>query len=1322
MKSSLLLLAAAINFSATGAGELFVKRDAPDGGDGSAERPYNSIQAAVDAAEEGAVVKVLPGVYDNGGKNDGYMQSRVVLSRCITLEATGSKEETHIVGGRSSSADGYGADAVRCIFAGSTGSTVKGFTIRNGSVLNAEDTPAGSGGGVCGLNGDKTSVWVVDSVISNCAAARGAAVRYATVVRSLVVGNERRGLGNGAAGRDAAFYNCIVTGNRSYSQPLLHNCNIVNCTVFGNESGSLWEGAYVRNSLFFANTASTAGIKDVRNTVIDVFTSVAAEGQEWRDNHAGVDRHQVISPAFEDVRPIEGAAAATAGTAESMRIYGATVKEEYLRFDFFGNPIPESGTIAAGAVQTIAPAPVSGGITFVGVGSFKVYGQPGIVDGLWAHPEAYPSQIRIPASRVAGEHIFSYWIGSNEGANWRAPQMDDSFYVVPPSRPGEFLNVGVRIASADWVRYVSRSGNDNNDGKTPASAFRTLQKAADAINGSYVNSVVYCGEGEYGETDGSVVAGGHNTRLAVTTASKFYIRFKGAGKGKSVIVGKADASGGCGAGACRGVYFASPCILQGFSVSNCYAAAEGDDTAKGGAGILATGNAQIADCRFENCVGDKGAIGFYGAYMRCEFRNGYATTACFRGARFFTACSFFNNWGGSQGVIYGGEGKLYNCSMWAGVFDGTFSRNYGGGTYLYNSLLMKYMESSSGGKLSGCVVQNGGGYFVTKTGFTKVEDSKCVDAENGDFRLFRDSVLLTAGATLPADWMMYYASSDINGKPFSFNSDGNTIVGSDQSPVARVTVAAPVSGTIEPDGVLALGEDDSITLAYTPDVPARNFLSFSVNGENVPGSAETMVLDGSAFADKAEFSVSAVFSTNWYVNASKPDDSGDGFTPDTAKRTLRAVMEDTAILSGDTVHAAPGRYDEGLMATPGFDGTTSNRVAIASGITLVADEGPELTTIAGAPSPRPHDNDTYGRGVGAVRAVYMAKYSRLKGFTVTEGRSDNSVADDNLYSSGGGIYAAGGAEGVIGEVENCTIRGNYGVRGGGSYAGKFINCRFGNNVSNGAQGEDCRIAYLYGCIFDQSFNNRNVMAPMCVVNCTFGPNTCVYGGAVTYKGCLFLSVTAKENIVSAGSVLENCAYVLGGSLATMIVEGKVTTSGCFAGNDAAALGVDENYVPVRGSVLIDNGPAQFGMSTFAGLDNRASQRVYNGRLDIGACEYDWRRDYCARLGCGGAKMTYVSPEVEDAESYLSIPSGARIDFAWGATRKGTGKFTADVSGDGMLSMDLDGARACEIAAVDGIVDFKFMLNGGNLQSFAFEGEGEGRLRSLGLGGLRIIIR
>ena len=1325
MKVYLLLLAVLFSLSGAGADELFVKRSAPDGGDGSAERPFNSIQAAVDAAGEDAVVKVYPGIYDNGGKSDGYMQSRVVLSRRITLEAVGSKEETHIVGVRSSAAEGYGTDAVRCIFAGETGSTIKGFTIRDGSVLDATDTPAGSGGGICGLNGNKASAWVVDSVVSNCAAARGGAVRSATLMRSLVAGNERKGLGNGAAGRDAAFYNCIITGNKSSGQSLLHNCNIVNCTVFGNDSSTLWEGAYVRNSLFFKNTATTAGLKDVRNTVIDVFTADVSTDDVWRDNQIGVGAPQVISPAFEDVRPIEGAVSAVAGAAESMNIYGATVNQEYLHFDFLGDPISESGAIAAGAVQSIAPAPVSGGISLMGVGSFKVYGQPNLVEGLWAYPLTYPSQIHIPASKVAGDHIFSYWIASNDSVNWRAPEMDDSFYAVPHPTPGEFLSVGVRIATPDWVRYVSPSGSDSNDGKSPSSAFRTLQKAADSINGSYVNSVVYCAEGIYGEDDGLVVAGGHNTRLAVTVSGSRYIRFKGAGRGASVIAGSADGDTGCrGAGACRGVYFASPCILQGFSVSNCYAAATGSDQACGGAGIFATANAQIADCRFEQCVGDKGAIGFYGAYLRCEFKDGYANTACFRGARFFTACSFYRNWGGTQGVIYGGEGKLYNCTMWAGVYDGTYSRNYGGGTYLYNSILMKHMESSSGGNLSGCVVYDNG-YFVTGSGFEKA-DPKCVDAAGGDFRLYRDSPAISAGAALPDDWRMYYASGDVNGKPFRFDQSGDTFVGCDQRPVARVAVAAPASGTLAPAGVFALGEDDSLELAYTPAVPARNFLGLSVNGAPPSGGSAVTVLAGAAYKDAVDLAVSAVFSTNWYVNAAMPDDSGDGFTPSTAKKTLRAVMTDTAVASGDTVHAAPGRYDSGEMPSPGFDGTTSNRVAIAEGVTLTADEGPAVTVIAGASAPQPYNNDSHGRGVAAVRSVYMAKYSRLIGFTVTEGKSDNSNTGDNLYSSGGGIYvaAAGGAEDTVGYVENCTIHGNAGYRGGGAYGGKFVNCRFYNNVSQGAQGEDCRIAYLYGCTFGASFGGRNVMAPKRVVNCTFGPGTCQYGGTVSYKGCLFLSVTAKENVVSSGSSLEDCAYVTGGTLASMIEDGSVSTQRCIAAAGAAELKVDADFVPLDGSALIDRGPEASDMNDFGGVDNRGGQRVYNGRIDIGANEYDHRRVYARKLGCVQADITFVSPQVVDRGDYLSIPGGAGMVVDWTELSASSGKVAmrASVDGDGIFAVGAEGETLLELAAADGEYSGRYSL-GGARQTFEFKGEGEARLVSLYRGaGFRIIIR
>jgi hypothetical protein len=411
------------------------------------------------------------------------------------------------------------------------------------------------------------------------------------------------------------------------------------------------------------------------------------------------------------------------------------------------------------------------------------------------------------------------------------------------------------------------------------------------------------------------------------------------------------------------------------------------------------------------------------------------------------------------------------------------------------------------------------------------------------------------------------------------------------------------------------------------------------------------------------------------------------------------------------------------MPSPGFDGTTSNRVAIAEGVTLTADEGPAVTVIAGASAPRPYNNDSHGRGVAAVRAVYMAKSSRLIGFTVTEGKSDNSDTGDNLYSSGGGIYvaAADGAEDTVGYVENCTIHGNAGYRGGGAYGGKFVNCRFYNNVSQGAQGEDCRIAYLYGCTFGASFGGRNVMAPKCAVNCTFGPGTCQYGGAVAYKGCLFLSVTAKENVVSSGSSLEDCAYVLGGTLASLVEAGSVTTTRCHTAADAGGFALSPDYVPLKGSVLIDKGPANFDASVFGGLDNRASQRVYNGRIDIGACEYDWRSDYARRLGCTGAEVAYASPEVVDSGTYLSVPDGSSLDVAWTQTDAGKVRLVAEVEGEGVFSVAQDGAVRFENTAADGRIQERVALDGPSLFSFAFHGGGAAKMYEFSRTGALVII-
>ena len=119
MKLGLIMAVSGVALQAVSS-EWYVSSSAATGGDGSREAPFQTIQAAVDAAAEDDIVKVMPGVYDTGSTNDGYMASRVWLTKRLTLEATGTKDETHIVGVRSTASGGYGSDAVRCIYAGQT--------------------------------------------------------------------------------------------------------------------------------------------------------------------------------------------------------------------------------------------------------------------------------------------------------------------------------------------------------------------------------------------------------------------------------------------------------------------------------------------------------------------------------------------------------------------------------------------------------------------------------------------------------------------------------------------------------------------------------------------------------------------------------------------------------------------------------------------------------------------------------------------------------------------------------------------------------------------------------------------------------------------------------------------------------------------------------------------------------------------------------------------------------------------------------------------------------------------------------------------------
>ena len=132
-------------------------------------KDYTTIQAAVDAANEGDTIWVLPGTYATGGRVDGNgFTNRVYISKGLTLRATSSNpDDTHIVGAKDESGDvhGRGPAAVRGVYVanGTANAVVWGFTIR-GCASPSMGLPGDGGMGGGATVPDKTakSNWFVN--------------------------------------------------------------------------------------------------------------------------------------------------------------------------------------------------------------------------------------------------------------------------------------------------------------------------------------------------------------------------------------------------------------------------------------------------------------------------------------------------------------------------------------------------------------------------------------------------------------------------------------------------------------------------------------------------------------------------------------------------------------------------------------------------------------------------------------------------------------------------------------------------------------------------------------------------------------------------------------------------------------------------------------------------------------------------------------------------------------------------------------------------------------------------------------------------------
>lgn len=402
---------------------------------------------------------------------------------------------------------------------------------------------------------------------------------------------------------------------------------------------------------------------------------------------------------------------------------------------------------------------------------------------------------------------------------------------------------------------------------------------------------------------------------------------------------------------------------------------------------------------------------------------------------------------------------------------------------------------------------------------------------------------------------------------------------------------------------------------------------------------------------------------DWYVNANKGSDSNDGMAASTAYQTLAMATTNINLKSGDTVHVASGVYSNGFVTVD----ARRFRAILPEGVTLLGD-GAESTIIEGAYDHANGTAESYWCGEDAVSCVRLSRGSVIRGFTLTRGRSSAFNKD----KWGGAVYASGIEYAAY--VVDCVLTNNFAGRGAGLCGCTAIRCRFESNGAS-TSGTDIFQGRAWNCIFGdvmkttEGNTDDNVYQGGPYVNCMFkGIGHASWQSGSDYFTNIWNSVVLKSagrNVKLVASVTTRAESMLG--------EGTVLLS-------EEEMMLDGNYMPIKGSPLIDSGrndlyyafPEDVA-SALAESDLAGGQRIYNGNIDIGAFEYDWRSDFAKRLK--GSQISVVSASegvAMSGDDALSVPMDASVEIVWVVKRNGVHSFCVDGDGGGIVSVLIDG--------------------------------------------------
>ena len=820
--------------------------------DGSEAHPFGSIHEAItnEACVAGDTIKVKPGIYDKDydertvsvKDGDYQMRTRIWIDKKVDIVATGTKEETHIVG-RWTSADEGGNDtyhagplAVKCIRVTTSGlnSTLTGFTIRDGASINVYSDYTFINGGAFGVESYDKQFYVTDCVISNCVSRRwGGAACGGTL-------NRCRIFSCAASTRGSAFYNSYAINTLVAGCQLLDSDNstltlayhegdkLVNCTFYGNESAQV-NSTNCFNCLFVGNLSV-----ETNGTSVSASNVYASPGRDYCNEPM---EFPLVAPYFGDFHPVSGSVAIGAG--DPSKLSTVTLPSGTEICDLDGNPIDTTAEhINAGAFQTAKTAPERKyGAAFI-EGLVGIDGNPCTFNPL-VYSDTWPTTIKVSPSKYRDNFCFSVTGDGLTGSsivNSRFAGQDGYVAITLPYAQGSVQTN--KVVDASYKIYVDAVyGDDDNDGKSPDKAFKTLQKAVDSITSSVsAKRCVYVAEGDYNE--GGALYRGVTNRICVSGVVRFMKFIATGDRDKTIIRGAAaknernpEKYPGCGPDAIRCVshYLNSSSSIAtltfvGFTFADGHTDCEqstGDNNiggaAFGRAGDGKTDCLQFIDCVFTNCYAQEG-IASRARFSRCRFIDCGAGT---RGFRYSVLDSCIIEKGNFGKGVFGTYTKALNCSV---ADSNAMQPSDGSERFLLNCALGEGGVLESSGKTWGSTAH-----------------SCFADAANGDFRFVSGSPALDATrrefpSSGDADWDTFtkhfsdFASCGIDGSPYVF-SGGFPVAGAYVGWVPGVSLALDADSYSVTGGTVggnALNPGDTVTIARSTS--ATRHYGVVVNG------------------------------------------------------------------------------------------------------------------------------------------------------------------------------------------------------------------------------------------------------------------------------------------------------------------------------------------------------------------------------------------------------------------------------------------------------------------------------------------------------------